>query len=199
MATNRSVGPPHARWHVVPLAPPRARRRCARCDRVTGFAASGRFRVNAQQHRLDVWLIYECARCADTWNRPVLERAAVAAVDPALLARFHRNDDAAARAVAADVVDLRRRGVEVDADVAVRVVVEPLRAPAGEPCRVEVRAPGPSAIRLDRLVAQALGVSRSRLQRWRDDGDVRVEHLGPDAWRRPVRDCTRLVLRLSSA
>ncbi|MBW0369617.1 DUF1062 domain-containing protein [Ensifer adhaerens] len=32
--------------------------------------------------RLDAWLIYRCAVCEDTWNRPIFERRNVASVAP---------------------------------------------------------------------------------------------------------------------
>jgi hypothetical protein len=197
MATHLSVRPIHVRWHVMPLSTPRALRRCAHCDRVTSFASSDKFRVNAHQRRLDVWLIYKCTRCSDTWNRPLFERATVQTIGLDRLARLQRNDADAARAFAVDLDGLRRSGVNVDDDGEVRVEVEPVVPVADPPCRVEVAAPLPCAFRLDRLVAQVLGISRSAADRWYATGLVRVEHGGKDAWRRPLRDGTRLLLRLS--
>lgn len=39
---------------------------CGGCRRKTEFVNTGRFRVNANGNRLDVWLIYQCERCKHT-------------------------------------------------------------------------------------------------------------------------------------
>ena len=61
-------------WRVVPLEPPRVIRRCAHCNAPRRFVSTDRFRLNAQQRRLDVWLLYRCVVCAATWKHPLFER-----------------------------------------------------------------------------------------------------------------------------
>ena len=70
-------------WRVRPAHSPRVLRRCPGCDVTRPFASSGRFRVNGQKRRLDVWLIYKCVHCDATWNRTVLERVTPESIDPA--------------------------------------------------------------------------------------------------------------------
>ena len=38
-------------------------RRCGGCGKKMVFECAGKFRVNANGRRLDVWLIYRCQRC----------------------------------------------------------------------------------------------------------------------------------------
>ena len=61
-------------WRILAPDPPLAVRRCRRCDRARPFRSSGRFRVNANGRRLDIWLVYRCTACEASWNRPVHER-----------------------------------------------------------------------------------------------------------------------------
>ncbi|MCB9755376.1 MAG: DUF1062 domain-containing protein [Myxococcales bacterium] len=171
-------------WRVVALDTPRVRRRCPGCDAQRSFRSSDKFRVNAHQRRLDVWLIYRCERCDATWNRAVRERVSPRALDPDAHRAYMANDRDAAWACAFDLVGLRQLGAVVDAAVPVRVHRDVL---PDKPFRVRFELDHPCELRLDRLVAQELEVSRGALSRLIARGDVRVEAPSQRAWRRPVR------------
>lgn len=182
------------RWTLVPLSPPRPWRPCRRCETLRPFASSGRFRVNAQKKRLDVWLIYRCARCDATWNLPLLERQPVGAVDPALLARFTANDPALAMQLACDETLLRRHSPRLDAGEGARLETQRLAGgPAAALLRIELALPLPCPQRLDRLLAEGLGLTRGEIARLADAGALEVP---PRALRRPPRDGDAVLLRL---
>jgi hypothetical protein len=175
------------RWHVRAAGLPAAIRHCARCDRRSRFASTGLFRVNASGRKLDVWLVYRCVRCQLTWNRTVEERRTVADVG-ARLPRYERNDEALAREIACDVAGLARHGpVETGG---VRVERDPLvtRPPLAISFAVD---PG-CLVRLDRLLAAELGVSRERMRAWAAQSRLIVEPVGATALRRPVADGMRV-------
>src|SRR5262245_34527822 len=86
-------------WTVVPVSVPTITRHCRCCGGDRAFASSGKFRVNASGRRLDVWLIYRCTRCDETWNRSVHERVAPQTLG-ARLEAYYRNDVDEARRVA---------------------------------------------------------------------------------------------------
>ena len=67
-------------------------RRCGGCGKKTVFTSAGKFRVNANGRRLDIWLICRCERCGHTWNVPVYERITPERLDPELYQRFMEND-----------------------------------------------------------------------------------------------------------
>jgi hypothetical protein len=181
-------------WRVCAAGPPAALRDCPRCDRRARFVSSGLFRVNASGRRLDVWLIYRCKRCDFTWNRTVEERRSVPELG-ARLVRYERNDPALARTVACDVAGLARGGVPVEAEEA-QVIRPPLGAAPGLAITFAVD-PG-CAMRLDRLLARELGVSRSALEEATVAGLVAVEGRGANALRRPVRDGLRVRVVVSA-
>ena len=48
--------------------------RCGGCGKKQPFVNTGKFRVNANGSRLDVWLIFRCSKCKHSWNLTVYER-----------------------------------------------------------------------------------------------------------------------------
>jgi len=156
-------------WSVVALEAPRVRRRCPRCGEQRWFCSSDKFRINAQKRRLDVWLIHKCEACDFTWNLTVLERVLPEEIDPARYRRFLDNDRHEAWACA--FAGPGDRGVGWDVHV------------AGTGDDIVVRLVHPVDIRLERLVARALGLRR---------GEVALHLDVPaGALRRRVRDGQR--------
>jgi len=149
-------------WRIRAVELPRVLRRCPRCDATRAFLSSGCFRVNAQKRRLDVWLVHRCSACDETWNAPVAERVTPESLG-ADLERYHANDDALARRLAF-AVPL--------ADRAVAFAVE--RPPLVTPCTLKLRLVDPVAIRLDRLLAGELALSRAEIARWASGADLNL-------------------------
>ena len=153
-------------WRVIALGAAALVRRCPACGRDRPFVSSGRFRVNASGRRLDVWLVYRCGACARTWNRPIHERVAPEALGGDL-ERYHRNDPALA---------------DLYAGAGAAYTVD---GPVGRPLRARLAVERPVPVRLDRLLARRLGVSRAQV----------AQLVSTDApLRRPVRHGTELLI-----
>jgi hypothetical protein len=171
------------RWRIWPLELPRPWRYCASCATARAFECSERFRVNANKKSLDVWLNYRCALCEDVWKFPLFERRTVCELGGAQLDAFARHDQALVWRYAFDVARLKLYAIKVDSDVRVQVERTSLAcdymAP-GQLC-IHFDVPFPCDIRLDRLLAGELGISRSSLER-------RVVPELRDALRKRVRD-----------
>lgn len=88
-------------------------RRCGGCGKKKEFICSGKFRVNANGRRLDVWLIYRCEKCGHTLNVPIYERAAPEKLPPELYERFLDNDWELAMEYAGDRGFLKGLGYEL--------------------------------------------------------------------------------------
>jgi hypothetical protein len=89
--------------------------RCVRCRRRVGFVCTNRFRVNANQHVIDVWLLFSCQRCGAPTKIPILERVAVSGISRQHLDAFHRNDVEMATRLGRDITVLRRAGLSTRA------------------------------------------------------------------------------------
>ena len=170
---------PHADlvWRVATTEAPLVVKDCAKCSVRSRFVCSEKFRVNAQQRSIDVWLIYRCTACDSTWNCRLIRRAAPTAIDPDLYAKFLSNDRDAAMRYAFDLALLKRNGVT--AEYRGEVVLEgPELAPsafASGTARVLVSCELAGRWRLDRLLAVKLGISRSRLEKLFDEGGIEVD------------------------
>ena len=119
--------------------------------------------MNASGHKLDVWLIYRCEGCDFTWNRAVEERRTVAALGERLV-RYERNDSALARQIACDVTGLARAGVAVEwADARVEREAPGTHVGVGAGAGLEIifTVADGCVVRLDRVLARELGLSRS--------------------------------------
>ena len=128
---------------------------CARC-RSKVFECSERFRANSNGKLVDIWLIYRCRQCAATKNVTIVERGPVSRVSRELLLAAETNDALFARQCARDVGLLRCNGIAIaegdDWDVDCLGALP-----------LSLVFPEPLLVRLDRVLAAALGVPRSRL------------------------------------
>ncbi len=186
-------------WTLVPQRAPQPWLHCSHCGDSRPFESSTKFRLNANGKRLDAWLIYHCTACSQTWNRPLLERRPAAAVDPQLLAALQQNDPHLARHLAFDIEDLRRRSARIEVFAEALVRRETLCICGTEPRRLEIdfAVATPLRLRLDRLLAAELGVTRSRLHRLQNSGRLVLSAPGSRWLRKPPQDGWRICLDLS--
>lgn len=177
------------RWTVIPVHAPQPVLVCSTCAAPRPFRSSDRLRLNANGKKLDAWLIYRCTQCDKTWNRTLFERRNIRAIDPETLQALQSNDPQWARHHAFDLEALRCKAsrIEVFPECVVKKTV--LGA-----CTVEDRleivlsVPLPSQLRLDRLLASELAISRSRLQALDAAGALRFQPARKDGLRRSVSD-----------
>jgi hypothetical protein len=184
-------------WTIVPRTAPQPWLACSRCGEAKPFRSSDRIRVNANGKRVDAWLIYKCTGCGSTWNRPILERRAVRTIAPDLLMSLHASEAALTRRLAFDVDGLRRsagRVEEFDDALVIKTVLAESTPPARQ-LEILCSVPEPIGLRVDRLLASELQLSRSLIQSLAKAGDLAAFPQGSQL-RRPVRDGMRLVIDL---
>jgi hypothetical protein len=170
-------------WRVRPLAVPVWLVACARCDG-SFLESTGRFRVNSNGGRHDVWLIYRCPHCSLRRKLPV-HRRVTEDTRGVVLAAYRRNDPELAESLAFAVASHQTLPYRVE------------RPPLPATGRVQALIVQPlfCGVRWDRFVAHELGWSRSRVRTaWRS-GVIRTEpRCAANTW---VRDGQRLHLDVS--
>ncbi|TPI55512.1 MULTISPECIES: DUF1062 domain-containing protein [unclassified Mesorhizobium] len=187
------------RWTIAPQTAPRPLITCNRCGGVKAYRSSGKFRVNANGKRIDVWLIYRCINCDNSWNFGIFERRNRREIEPALLRALESNDAALARRHAFDVTALRGQvgRVEEFPDVDVHKTALGGTSEAASVLELRLGLKMPISLRLDRLLANELGISRSRLQALEEKGLLVVDCDGAKALRKPARDGTTVRVDLA--
>lgn len=157
------------------------------------FACSGRFRVNANGSKLDVWLIYKCRQCDTTWNMDILTRVNPRQMDKALYERFLSNDAETAMKYAYDRQLLGNNKAVASYDsieYSVYTSVQP-----GEAFCLEIVSEYDLGIRLDKLLSDELGISRGMVKRMLEMGHI----TGVDFESSPrtkVKGIIRLIIRV---
>lgn len=180
------------RWTVVPLSTPSVLRRCARCNDKKIFRSSDRFRVNASGRALDVWLIYKCEHCNQTWNATILSRVSPESMPSDLYQRFMDNDEATAWQYAFDFDALKKNDVEVDPKVETRVDGPDLDwgLVSGPLLTLEIDTKFPRLVRLETLLAGRLGVLRRSLTELYAEGQLRIRPDHKDPLSRKIKGRT---------
>ncbi|MDI6102094.1 DUF1062 domain-containing protein [Actinoplanes sp. NEAU-A12] len=171
MTSNESARRLATRWLVCPTGLPLIRRRCLNCPSAR-YRAHGKFRVNANHKLLDVWLLALCVGCGETIKLTVLERVHVRTIDPSTLDRFHDNDPGLAATLLADPGLSRRNGVALDWDGSWELRKTTAGVPDADVIDTSVHFVQRIPLRLTRLLAVGLDVSRSEVQRLVAGGDL---------------------------
>lgn len=87
--------------------------KCGGCGKKQLFVNSGRFRVNANGNRVDVWLIYRCDKCKHSWKLTIYERAKPTKILPEKYELFLDNDEELAAEYGNDIEFLKRNNAEL--------------------------------------------------------------------------------------
>lgn len=154
-------------WRIIYTELPTITRHCAKCGRDEEFICSGKFRVNAQQRSLDIWLIYRCAKCDSTWNARVFNHVPPQSLAPETLHNFTDNDAELARSYAMNCEFLRSNGAAVNA---------PPYEIAGEyfdpdePTELTIRSEASFAPRVSSIIRKRLCMGQAEFNRRVDAG-----------------------------
>ncbi|WP_258157252.1 DUF1062 domain-containing protein [Rhizobium sp. TH2] len=190
----------NVKWTIIPTNTPQPWIACSGCGGPRPFKCSDKLRLNANGRRLDAWLIYKCTGCGKTWNRTLFERRNVRDIDPATLEALQGNDPNWIRGHAFDVGTLGRlvKRIDVFADCGIgKSVARDIEG--WDVLHIGLSVPFTASPRLDRMLANELGLSRSRLQALHEASALRIEPDRKQALKRPARDGSRIVLDLPDA
>lgn len=162
-------------WNIRCRELPTVIRHCKKCGQARSFVCSGRFRVNAQKQLLDVWLIYKCPECDDTWNAAIFSRVSPRSIQRDVLDGLHDNDAALVRRYALDGEVLHRCGAELE--LPALDTDGDIPAP-GRRTLIELCPECALPMRISAILRAHLGLSRSELTALAAAGRVRLAQGG---------------------
>jgi hypothetical protein len=186
------------RWTISPKASPRPWIACSCCGAPKPFRSSGKIRLNANGKRLDAWLVYKCVDCDKTWNRTLFERRTVHDLPPSTLEALQSSDQSWVRVHEFDLDGLKRKAKRIEEPPEVIIRKEAISM-AGDwtTVDIEISAEFPVNLRLDRLLASELAISRSRLQAFHEGGRLKAHSDRCDFLRHRPKDGMRIILDLT--
>ena len=155
-------------WRIVPNGTPAIIRRCSKCNRKIEYYCSEKFRVNANQTRVDIWLIYKCTKCDSTWKLTIEKGVRPRDIPAELFERFINNDRALAWQYAFDRRFLKENACVVDY-ANVEYSVEGFEVWDG-PLLVHLKSPFIFELKLSALLAKVLCVSVGQIRKFVEEG-----------------------------
>ncbi len=156
---------------IIAQETPKVLRNCHTCKKTMEFYCSEKFRVNAQQKNIDVWLIYKCVQCASTWNYPILSRVHTGSINKELHKKFMSNDREVAWIYAFQIEQLKKLCGGVNTDIEYLIVGEQIDVEV-ESVMIHLSSKYKFDLRLDKVLKEILGISRSKLYQIEDHGGI---------------------------
>lgn len=159
------------KWEVTTSGQPSIIKHCPKCGNNSLYRNSEKFRVNANKKSLDIWLIYICQSCDDTYNLSIHERIKPSSLSAELLEAFMANDKTLASQCGFDSSLHKRAEVKQDFSN-LTVEVNGDRPQNGLPVILHIKSSENLSLRLDWLLSQKLELSRSQIKKLIDSGAI---------------------------
>ncbi|MCC2250729.1 MAG: DUF1062 domain-containing protein [Bacillota bacterium] len=158
-------------YEIIALETPYIKRNCSKCKTNTEFYCSEKFRMNANQKLVDIWLIYNCIHCEGTWNYPILSRVNINKIESTLIQKFMNNDKETIWYYAFQINQLRKLCNDVDTDIRYELRKEKLN-PLSSEVTIRICYKYDFGLRIDKLIAEIFAISRSKVNELSQNGTI---------------------------
>lgn len=154
-------------------------RGCSKCGRKTCFKNTKKFRVNANGNKLDIWLIYQCEECKNTFNLAIYERQKASSIPKMEYKGFLENNEKLAETYGKNVQLFRKNKTDIDFErmnydvVKLHESVE--SSDSDLQAVVTIHNPDQLKVRLEKQIARDLGLSRTQVKALIKKGKIKLE------------------------
>ncbi len=161
-------------WEIIPSNQPTIIKNCPKCGSNSIFESTGNFRINANQNKLDVWLIYQCQKCKTTWNMTILSRVNSSTIPQDIYHKFLCNDFDLAANYAFDANIHSQNKVVLNYEtIAYKILGETIHPyTITEPVQIQFKCDYPMDIRADKILSEMLGISREFVKKLSKSGNI---------------------------
>lgn len=166
-------------YEMIPTDTFKIIRGCACCGSKKLFSCKDRFRVNANGNRLDIWLIYGCEKCGHTYNLSVYERIRPDKIPRKEYEKFLANDKDKVYEIGTSKTIFDRNRAEIAWDACGYKIV-PLAEKEADFSKdrllMKIHNPYGIPVRTDKVAAEILGLTRSRVKKLLNDGVIDIHN-----------------------
>lgn len=162
-------------WELMPKDLPLVKRNCPKCNEKTHYINSEKFRVNANKNNIDVWLIFQCEKCKSTFNMTIYERTKPSDIKKEEYENFLSNDNTLAREYAFNLSIYNKNKAEIVLDdIGYKFIQKELKEYSVNKNEliIQIICKYPIELRLDKLLSDRLGVSRSQIKKMHEKGVI---------------------------
>lgn len=144
-------------------------RSCSGCGQKSRFQNTGKFRVNANGSKLDVWLIYQCEKCRHTFNLAIYERQKNTCIPVDEYQRFLGNDEQFAEEYGKNIEIFQKNKAEIDMKninytlIKLQETIDETRCDSQT--LITIQNPYHLKIRPEKLAAEILGLSANQVKK----------------------------------
>ncbi|MDR6371038.1 hypothetical protein J2795_001916 [Chryseobacterium bernardetii] len=155
-------------WEIKAKNTPLLKKKCNQCNS-DRFQCSDKFRLNAQKKNIDIWLIYRCVKCNNTYNMTVFSRIRTESVSKEIFNKFSENDTEIAWQYAFSREMMGKNNVEADWEsvhyeiIYPDLTVEDLINMKNETISFQIQSLSDFNMRVSTVLRTCLGLSSSKL------------------------------------
>lgn len=156
-------------YRVIPTQSFTVIRNCSGCGQKSRFNNTGKFRINANGSKLDVWLIYHCENCRHTFNLTIYERQKKTSIPADEYQRFLSNDEQLAEEYGKNFQLFQKNKAEIDSKngnyelVKLQELID--ETVCGSQTVITIQNPYHLKILPEKLAAEILGLSSSQVKK----------------------------------
>jgi len=166
MQTNKEI-----LWEILPTEAPLYVKKCSKCKVSNHFYCSGKFRMNNQKKNSDVWLIYKCTECDNTFNVTILSRIKPHLIDGDIYEKFIGNDlDTALKlSLSQEIIDKNHIQVKYDSiEYVIKtntdISLNDMIFMEEDTIEIKLIYPINLHLKLSKIIREKMGVSLSKLE-----------------------------------
>lgn len=155
-------------WEVKAKNTPLLKKKCNHCNS-DRFQCSDKFRLNAQKKNIDIWLIYRCVKCNNTYNMTVFSRIRTESISKEIFNKFSENNTEIAWQYAFSQEAIMKNNAEADwksveYEISFQnLTLESLINRESDMISFQIQCPFDFNMRISTVIRTCLGLSLSKL------------------------------------
>lgn len=155
-------------WEVKAKNTPLLKKKCNHCNS-NRFQCSDKFRLNAQKKNIDIWLIYRCVKCNNTYNMTVFSRIRTESISKEIFKKFSENNTEIAWQYAFSQEAIMKNNAEADWESVEyeisfqNLTIESLINRESDMISFQIQCPFDFNMRISTIIRTCLGLSSSKL------------------------------------